>query len=58
MILWDCGSAYGVVQPEDPAEVTSYENSVVLPFGLSHHISSYHDGFSNFILNLFARGKK
>ncbi|XP_069977545.1 aminopeptidase N-like [Penaeus vannamei] len=37
--LWDCGSAFGNAQLEDPVEVTSDEISAVMTFGLPHYIS-------------------
>lgn len=33
--LWDCGSAFGDAQLEDPTEVTSDENSAAMTFGHS-----------------------
>lgn len=47
-----CGSAL----LEDRAAVTSAEISAVVMVGLSHLISSYHDGYSIFIFIAFEHG--
>ncbi|XP_070000283.1 uncharacterized protein [Penaeus vannamei] len=43
--LWDCGSAFGDAQQEDPDEVTSDEISAVMTFGC--HIISVHTIWGN-----------